>query len=385
MSKELICLISFVLAFSGVAQAAFDTVGVYDPDDGPNHNQVDQSGTYDSHTGNAGPENVIDLAAFQALIGPAFDADKGGVVNVEVDSGGMDGQDVIANFGVSRTKSATFTNTLGSISRGSGGSSGNRLPISGDGRFAKGSTTGDFAFDISAVTGGKPDEVITHFAGTLLYRDNRDMNPQVTATFSGGGTVTAVADMLMNAPSNSKDTFFGFVAPPGQSIVNVTFDLDSWSNLDDLAFITSAFVVVSKKASNPTPAEGSIDVSRDLVLEWEPGAFAATHDVYFGEVFDDVDQATATVDPAGVYKGSFISNSYTLPERLKFNRIYYWRVDVCGRRKQRRHPGDRLPRRSGPNADRRLDRVDYSYAGLCGSGREFDRCGQYLNRYRRQE
>ncbi|MHC4325509.1 MAG: hypothetical protein ACYSUX_14685, partial [Planctomycetota bacterium] len=323
MCKVLFCLISFALAISGVAQAAFDTIGVYDPDDEPHHNQVDQSGTYDSHTGNAGPDNIIDLIAFQALIGPVFDADAGGVVDAESDSGGLDGQDLIANFGISGAKSVTFTNTAGSISRGSGGSSGNRLPTSGNGRFAKGSSTGDFAFDIGPVTGGAPDEVVTHFAGTLLYRDNRDLNPQVTATFSGGGTVTAVADMLMDAPSNSKDTFFGFVAPPGQGIVNVTFDIASWTNLDDVAFITSAFVVVSEKANNPKPADGATNVPIDAVLSWTPGevvsGFSPKHKVFFSENFDDVNDGIGgiTQDP----------NLFPAGALLDFGKTYYWRID----------------------------------------------------------
>ncbi len=88
MSKKVIYLVFLVLVLGlgSAAQGAFDTVGVYDPDDAPHYNQVDQSGVYDSHTGNAGPENVIDLATFQALIGPAFDADAGGVVDLESDS-----------------------------------------------------------------------------------------------------------------------------------------------------------------------------------------------------------------------------------------------------------------------------------------------------------
>ena len=258
--RKLVYLVSLVLVLGlavGAAEATFDTVGVYDPDDEPHHNQVDQSGTYDSHTGNAGPENVIDLATFQELIGPAFDADAGGVVNSESANGSLDGQDIIANFGVSRTKSVTFTNiisdTSGSLGWGDGGSSGNRIPTSGDGRFTSGDDGPDFVFDISPVTGGVPGEVVTYFAGTLVYRDNCELYPQVTATFSGGGTVTAIADMPMWAPVNSKDTFFGFVAPPGEGIVNVIFDLALWTNLDDVAFITSA--LVSEEASDPSPAD----------------------------------------------------------------------------------------------------------------------------------
>jgi hypothetical protein len=128
MSNKLICSFCFifVLGLGGAVHGAFDTIGVYDPDDEPHHNQVDQSGTYDSYTGNAGPKNVIDLAAFKALIGLAFDADAGGVVDAE--SGGLDGQDIIANFGVSGTKSVTISSTGGTIHCGTGGNSGNRLP-----------------------------------------------------------------------------------------------------------------------------------------------------------------------------------------------------------------------------------------------------------------
>ena len=209
MCKKLIYSVSmvvvgFMLALGGVAQAAFDTVGVYDPDDDPHHNQVDQSGMYDSHTGNAGPKNVIDLAAFQALIGPAFDADGGGVVDDE--SGGLDGQDIIANFGVSGTKSVTISSIGGMIHRSAGVASGNRLPMSGNRHFSK-SDAGDFVFDIGPVTGGAPGEAVTYFAGTLVYADHRDVNPQVTATFSGGGPVTAIADMPLGAPSNSRIHF----------------------------------------------------------------------------------------------------------------------------------------------------------------------------------
>ena len=80
-------------------------------------------------------------------------------------------------------------------------------------------------------------------------------------------------------------------------------------------------------AFSPNPKDGAEDVSRDLVLGWETGLFAVTHDVYFGTVFEDVNQATPAADPAGVYKGSIITDSYALPERLEFDQTYYWRVD----------------------------------------------------------
>jgi hypothetical protein len=84
-------------------------------------------------------------------------------------------------------------------------------------------------------------------------------------------------------------------------------------------------------AYNPDPADGATDVSpHDVVLSWTPGADTAQHDVYFGTNPDDVNQATATVDPAGVYQGRIDPNMYALPERLELGQTYYWRVDEVG-------------------------------------------------------
>ncbi len=83
------------------------------------------------------------------------------------------------------------------------------------------------------------------------------------------------------------------------------------------------------KASKSIPSDGSSDMPRDIVLSWTPGVFANEHDLYFGTNFEDVNQATTTVDPNGVYIGRFDSNFY--PEsgtlRLELDKTYYWRID----------------------------------------------------------
>ncbi len=80
-------------------------------------------------------------------------------------------------------------------------------------------------------------------------------------------------------------------------------------------------------AFNPSPADGATDVPRDVSLSWTAGALADKHDVYFGTVFDDVNQATATADPGGVYQSRIDPSIYTPAERLAFSETYYWRVD----------------------------------------------------------
>ncbi|NQV34944.1 MAG: discoidin domain-containing protein, partial [Phycisphaeraceae bacterium] len=82
----------------------------------------------------------------------------------------------------------------------------------------------------------------------------------------------------------------------------------------------NAKVPVQGAPSNPSPASGATDVLRDGMLSWAAGEFAAKHDVYFGDSFDDVNEATVPT-AAGLDVTSFD------PGRLEFGQTYYWRVD----------------------------------------------------------
>ncbi|MFQ6034677.1 MAG: carbohydrate binding domain-containing protein [Sedimentisphaerales bacterium] len=80
-------------------------------------------------------------------------------------------------------------------------------------------------------------------------------------------------------------------------------------------------------AAKPSPDDGAVDVPQDAVLSWEPGAFADTHNVYFGTVFDDVNNADTT-NPLGVLASQGQTATTYDPEGLlEFGQTYYWRVD----------------------------------------------------------
>ncbi len=80
-------------------------------------------------------------------------------------------------------------------------------------------------------------------------------------------------------------------------------------------------------AFNPNPADDATDVPRDTTLSWEAGEFAASHDVYFGTAFDDVNNATRS-NPLGVLVSQDqAGTTYDPPSRLDFSQTYYWRVD----------------------------------------------------------
>jgi hypothetical protein len=74
------------------------------------------------------------------------------------------------------------------------------------------------------------------------------------------------------------------------------------------------------RADGPDPANEQTDVLRDSDLSWSPGIFAAQHDVYLGESFEDVNTATVPT------RSGLDVNSFD-PGRLDFGTQYFWRID----------------------------------------------------------
>lgn len=76
----------------------------------------------------------------------------------------------------------------------------------------------------------------------------------------------------------------------------------------------------------PSPSDAEPNQCPDLLLTWEPGDYADTHDVYLGT--DQTAVENATTATAGVYQGNQEANDFdTTPLSLQFAETYYWRVD----------------------------------------------------------
>ena len=83
------------------------------------------------------------------------------------------------------------------------------------------------------------------------------------------------------------------------------------------------------KATKPNPADGAIHTDTWASLSWTAGGNAVTHDVYFGENFDDVNNGAGDTfrgNQTGVY---FVVGfvGYPYPDGLVPGTTYYWRVD----------------------------------------------------------
>ena len=77
--------------------------------------------------------------------------------------------------------------------------------------------------------------------------------------------------------------------------------------------------------SGPNPVDGAVDVKPSVILSWDAGAVAASHELYFGMDADAVANATKT---SPEYKGpkALGQESYD-PGKLILNTAYYWRID----------------------------------------------------------
>ena len=84
-------------------------------------------------------------------------------------------------------------------------------------------------------------------------------------------------------------------------------------------------------AIGPVPADGAMHADTWANLSWSPGALAVSHDVYFGDNFDDV--SAGTPDSSG-FQGNQASTflvagfpGFSYPDGLVPGTTYYWRVD----------------------------------------------------------
>ena len=89
----------------------------------------------------------------------------------------------------------------------------------------------------------------------------------------------------------------------------------------------SAMAIDANKAWNEKPSSGSSWQPAEITLSWSPGGNAASHHVYFGTSFSDVDDANTASDP-NIYRGpqALDANSYS-PEALALGKPYFWRID----------------------------------------------------------
>jgi hypothetical protein len=86
-------------------------------------------------------------------------------------------------------------------------------------------------------------------------------------------------------------------------------------------------------ARHPDPKDGALHTDTWVTVSWQPGDFAASHDVYMGDNFDDVNNATRDSE---AFRGNQpLKSTYAVagfvgfpyPDGLVPGTTYYWRID----------------------------------------------------------
>ena len=86
---------------------------------------------------------------------------------------------------------------------------------------------------------------------------------------------------------------------------------------------------VNPIARSPVPKDGTLHMDTWINLTWKPGVLAVSHDVYFGDNFDAVNEGAESTF-AGNQGGTFLVvgfPGFPLPDGLVPGTTYYWRID----------------------------------------------------------
>ncbi|MHC4214487.1 MAG: LamG-like jellyroll fold domain-containing protein, partial [Planctomycetota bacterium] len=75
----------------------------------------------------------------------------------------------------------------------------------------------------------------------------------------------------------------------------------------------------------PRPSHYATEVPYDANLGWNSGDYGDSHDVYFGTIYDDVNDADTTT--AGIFIDNRTNNDYNPPGDFALDTTYYWRID----------------------------------------------------------
>jgi len=88
-------------------------------------------------------------------------------------------------------------------------------------------------------------------------------------------------------------------------------------------------VVLAQTAKDPSPESGAIHADTWVNLSWKPGDFAVSHDVYFSDILDDVNDGAAEAFRGNQAANYFVAGfpGFPYPDGLIPGTTYYWRID----------------------------------------------------------
>ncbi len=165
-----------------------------------------------------------------------------------------------------------------------------------------------------------------------------DIWTHVAITFDNGQT-----RIYLNGELDNQDTSNRSPAGTGDIAIGTALGLDEFlpARVDEAAIYNHALTKeeimsvmqggadVNPFASRPDPPDGAHHSDTWVNLTWRPGDSAVSHDVYFSDSLDDVNDGAAGALQGNQSHASYVAglSGYAFPEGLEPGTTYYWRID----------------------------------------------------------
>ena len=158
-----------------------------------------------------------------------------------------------------------------------------------------------------------------------MYTATWDADNDMVRLYVNGKLTVSAGAVLPAIPAGVTVADFGFGDGYGYSGPGGWFkDYRAYNealNADQINFVMGDFLYLPK---NPSPKNNATGVTLDgTVLTWDHGTGAVSQDVYFGENYNDVNNADLS---SPTYKGQIAVDTFD-PGSLELFKTYYWRVD----------------------------------------------------------
>ena len=125
----------------------------------------------------------------------------------------------------------------------------------------------------------------------ILYVDGEEDSSNASMVFAGG------EDATVRIGCNNEDG-----SNPFNGAIDEVYIFSTALAADEVVQLMDGELKpadLNPGAKKPVPSDGETDVALDTDLNWSPGRYAVTHDVYFGTNADDVNDASRS-NPNGV-------------------------------------------------------------------------------------
>jgi len=311
MYRKFICLISFVLVLGLAGSTLAELVAYWPLNEGSGTTAVDVVGGHDGVIG--GTANWV-----PGMNGLALDFD-GSSTYIDMDDRVVEGTFSLAMW--LKPRDIPYTTDYYAVWH-------NDTWASGDVHVHLRNTTSLWNVDIN----GGP--AVT---GTTVLQEDEWYHCAVTVTNEGGGA----SEMYINGVLESTGAGGGATGYMGPG------NFGSWNNagrnyhglMDDIRIydhVLSEVEVLGAMegqvwpyASGPAPEDGALYPDTWVSISWKPGGLAASHDVYFGDNFDDVNDGVADVFQGNQGDTYFVAGfpGFPMPDGLINGTTYYWRID----------------------------------------------------------